>query len=790
MFLRRCVFILLVSISVSACLGGGGGGSGSGSGSGSGAISEGEGGSGSVNPSEEIQTPAPASPTIPSPSVSLLDTDGDGVSDDIDVFPENADISRAVLFDLDEVVQARISESLSDGAVTRTVLNLPQEPEPSLWAVFRAALMPKAWAQVAEETELSNETNLTSIDSEGEVVEDAILSNEPFFVSETILSPDAQFLYMITDKKMQLSISGLEPEVCQLYRVDLKNDDNFECLMGVTGDDPELFSINISNSLRDDYMRDGITFRADGTGLMQAHMNQVLLHPDGTWEIIRSGKTGYRVEDELGFWLDDAHVAIRGHIGAENNQVMEQYLLAINLDTRQVVDEIDGAGGIIVQTEDTLYDEIAGAYRWENNQFVAASSFGQSIVQDRQGRLWAFNEISDPDAGPLSASTLTEVETSKIVTLAASGALGYAESLQSGTGTDVKYKQFDFTEDYVLHKYILLPETPIEQLNGTVYDGNTVYNLGGDDGHIVTDMQAKYWFYFRSGNEIDDVAVPYLVDIDGTLTAKSFTIPLSALNEMASRETDIYVPTDANINQTNEHLAIQIPTPESQRMTFCLFVILNEQQICADLSDYDVLTTDFESIRGPRNDDPYFPDSFRAYPNTGLRASPGIQNVVLSNEDIIVFFKDSSDNQYYSAKADISSFITDPDNALTFAAVQNGAGESEILARANQIKAEAQSAVSVTANVNGNSISVDFGTPLSSVASLPTLYITDANGDAVSSDGDIDWNDGRQLATISYASGVLASGQSYDLKSEDWVFLPDTSLRHGLSGQLVLTIPE
>ena len=77
----------------------------------------------------------------------------------------------------------------------------------------------------------------------------------------------------------------LDQEVCQLYRVDISEDNSLLCVVPAGGDIPDN-PIIISNSLRDDYTREGVTFRSDGTGLLQAHGGQIslVLKAHGSWQ--------------------------------------------------------------------------------------------------------------------------------------------------------------------------------------------------------------------------------------------------------------------------------------------------------------------------------------------------------------------------------------------------------------------------------------------------------------------------------------------------------------------------
>ena len=158
-------------------------------------------------------------------------------------------------------------------------------------------------------------TNLVSFDSSGNIILDTVKASKTLFIAEASLSPDRQYLYLLTSKHMQDRTSGLDGEVCSMYRVKLA-DNSYNCLLLTKNGDIEPKSL-ISVS-KYDFGREGMDFRADGSAVMQGFdWNQTLPEnvPGGTnstvaWYLDPAGKLT-RVPTEEGYyvygvlWVDD-----------------------------------------------------------------------------------------------------------------------------------------------------------------------------------------------------------------------------------------------------------------------------------------------------------------------------------------------------------------------------------------------------------------------------------------------------------------------------------------------------
>ena len=592
-------------------------------------------------------------------------------------------------------------------------------------------------------------------------------------------------MYLLTSTGLQSRLGGrvqLDPEVCQLYRVDVSQDNDLLCLVPAGGGIPEIYPIIISDSLRDDYTREGITFRADGTGMLQAvNEGQVLISPDGSWELVKSGKSapdGYIVEDELGFWLDDEHIAISGWVYPEGGGGADGFWVAINLDTREVVAERQRSGGYIVQRGSTIYDG-GDAFTWDGTGFQSVENLS-SAVQDPYSGLWNFEENSHSE----QPATLSELGSGFTIELTKPELGHYADSNQSGTGSDIKYKQYYFKDNFVAYKYVDSARTPIQTINGEPVANNSVYDLGGEAGSLVLADSWSFWAYFKSGSETADVVIPYtVIDADGAEQEKIFTIPIEAIDAHTEEYPDIVIDPTLEDSMNQEPLAIRFATPEARQVTFCVADKVTAQVQCADLSDYDVRVIDTETDRGPR----YFPSDMYACPDNSCNAYPGVLHVIMSGGRIFGYFKDSTDNQYYQGEALLSEFMTSGSDAMSFSEVQNGAGESEIIAAAASLNPDIFAEIEVDRlttfdyDSETNQLTVDFELPLSLVTPLPELLINhDATGEAlkVDSASRLDGSESTVLYALS-SDALTRAGPATVTLRDGFFFIKNSAERYG-----------
>ena len=277
----------------------------------------------------------------------------------------------------------------------------------------------------------------------------------------------------------------------------------------------------------------------------------------------------------------------------------------------------------------------------------------------------------------------------------------------------------------------------------------------------------------------------YVVNDGGTEVTKTFTIPLEAIQNHSEKYPEIKVPPESGYLDDLEPFALFFPTPESEQVTFCNMDISSLEQRCAELNEFEVLVWDFES----RRLDKYFPDEYYVCPGEDVcNAFPGVLQVLFVGDYIHVYFKDSIDNTYYLAKSSISDFMENGDSALIITPVINGAGESEILAGANKIQAQAFGTLSgVNVEHADRRITLDINGGLNKYATLPDLYIVDSTDEKLPLARDVVWNTQRNKATLYLASSV-PTNSVVKVSTDDWLFVKNSAERYALPDNLTVTV--
>jgi hypothetical protein len=109
---------------------------------------------------------------------NVLDDDSDGVVNLFDIFPNDSNKTKAVKFNFNDVTNVGITESISEITTSELVLEKHKKPQKSIMDF----LIPKAFASGGI-ISLFNETNLKSVDSNGQSIDNAVLSSDAFFVA-------------------------------------------------------------------------------------------------------------------------------------------------------------------------------------------------------------------------------------------------------------------------------------------------------------------------------------------------------------------------------------------------------------------------------------------------------------------------------------------------------------------------------------------------------------------------------------------------------------------------------
>jgi hypothetical protein len=279
---------------------------------------------------------------------------------------------------------------------------------------------------------------------------------------------------------------------------------------------------------------------------------------------------------------------------------------------------------------------------------------------------------------------------------------------------------------------------------------------------------------------------------EGSSESRTLLLPLAAIEDFADFDPTVYDPSVYSngwelLEQNGEGVSLEIPNPLAQQSTFCVVETGTLEQRCAELADYNVVSIDIENIRN--NIQRHFPDSYYVCPDQSCAANPGVQNVVFGGDGFIAYFKDSNTNIYYSATADMRTFMDQGDDALSFTEVKNGAGESEIISTANKTRAEAQrifdsnESVIAAYDMEAGAVLVKFGRPMSRYQAVPGFTLRNTSTDVVVSGSTARWLDDHSTLAIDVSSSD-AKEDTYQLEFNDWLFTAGSSLRWALSEPL------
>jgi len=202
---------------------------------------------------------------------------------------------------------------------------------------------------------------------------------------------------------------------------------------------------------------------------------------------------------------------------------------------------------------------------------------------------------------------------------------------------------------------------------------------------------------------------------------------------------------------------------------------------CHKFEDYQIVTTDLETFRSTRYDDG------AVYPNGSGNAYPGVQAIVITGSDVRVFFKDTSDHQYYQAVADLDEFYSTGAAAFGYFSAVNGAGEASIITGTISLKPLTPVPLTdVTITESGQQeIEINFGQSLAAYL-LPTFDIWNGNS-VVPLAREIQWSDLRDKATINITTQNLINGSEHEVRILTPIFLKDSTRKYVLNQPLLFT---
>ena len=717
----------------------------------------------------------------PNDAGNILDTDGDGVADRFDVFPNDATKTKAVVVDLDGAESLGLGEALAkQGGSAQLLPPALRMGKPQSENVL-AMLFPKAYA-AGEAPSISNLTNAIAWDEEGQALNGSILSSQTLFIAEAGLTPDGRFLYLLTSAHMQRAIDGIDDEVCSIYRVDME-DYGIECLLTVDLGDIEPGSLK--GTMQTDYSRNGIDFRADGAAVMTGFdWSQSL--PSGVnggtnstiaWYLTPEGELTSLKHEEGYFavsalWLNDKYFAIAEYpfLGNDGPVVAgrEGRLVIYNADDLTIHKRISAPSiwSPTVRTNGDLFWQNGGALNGETLETYQSPVEGVPLTDNQASKLFGIVDYQGTE------NTLSNADDSISIPLSDGVATGYDWRKGSGTGTDISYRTFAFTEKYLAYVKSFGPAQPIISIDGhALTEEGLDINLSDGRGRLVINGNSLDVFYLAPSSAQDgDLVINYQIQTDSGVVEQALTILEQTIDNWRLDSNRPSVNSDARF----EDAAIKWASPSPEREGICVYEYAKNDSVCA-LTQGNVVKTDMETFRSTRYDDA------AVYPNGMGNAYPGIRNVFFDNGRMRVFYKDSDTHTYYQAVATIDAFLAQGEAAFSYQEAVNGQGEQNIVTAAVSLKpatAKVMQDVSVSL-VSANSVKVTFPQPISAVAVLPKLVL-EQNDALIAQANAITWNDTRTEALMTL-SDALISLEEVTLRTHSPLFIKDSTQQYMLN---------
>lgn len=714
---------------------------------------------------------------LPLSAANLVDTDGDGVLDFQDVRPNDSSITKALQVDLTGVESLGLGEvidSTTEVAAARFDRNNKTLAN-RLLAAFSEIIAPNAYANEA----LSAQTNAISWDENGDIVAASILSSETLFVAEANVSPDGEYVYLLTSDHIQTRTPGLDPEVCTVYRVEIASM-TFACLLKTEDGDVEPKSLAPSQST--DFAHRGITFRADGAAIMRgfdytlestdgvANVSVWFLSPEGTLTALIHEEP---YEASAAYWLTDDTIAVAQHAyGDVLEEGMPSDRVALySADTLQRVAVIsEGVGNLsaneprVLKGTDLYWD--SRVLRGESRLIESSGGEGLPLLDVNGERLlFLFSEGENKRIFSLDGA----IE----LPLSQGTASWYEGVKQSGTGTDIKYPPVGFSGTHLAYRKTYEPAEPIQTLAGIAFDNFTTYQLTSGQGSIEIEAASDIFLVRPAADHTGDLTIDYEVRTQaGALEARTLTITDQTIANWRA---------DGRPSSDGDYLSWASPNP--QREGFCVYEFATAQQQCVNFTDYQSSAVDMEYFRETRYDDA------AVYPDGSGNAFPGIQNTLLVGDELRVFFKDSSDNTYYQAQAQVADFIENGRSALTITPAVNGAGDSNIVSDAIDLVPAAYLEITDALLETGadDSVTVDFGRSLSEYAALPELSLAQG-GTTLQLTNEVTWSGDKRRAVLSYSRLGLDADSAVTLQIDGPIFLPNQVRRYRLVSPLTFEV--
>ena len=704
---------------------------------------------------------------------NILDSDGDGVVDRDDIDPNDSNVSGAMQVDFSGADALALGSVIDRDTVNNQAsLGRQIRQEPSFLRLLATILFPEAWAN---DVVFESLTNALGWNADGDLVADTLLSNETKFIAEAAVSPDGRYLYLLTSAHIQRALANMDQESCSIYRVTLSTNSH-SCLLKVVQGDVQPRSLN--SALRFDNSRGGMVFRADGAALIHGfNWERLNAQPEpcecasgSVWFMSPEGvitdlprDVGW--EAATATWINDELFAVPE--SNYDNQSGGQERIAVysaeTLERTQFIEGNDANGAVLSLLR------MGGSVYWKGRNLNAATfeisnnNFDGYPVVDQTGqRLFYFNEDGSSKRSLISDDGAISLE------LVADGAESYNWQEQSGVGTDIKYTPLAFAPDHIGFMKVFPPDTPIKSIEGVEWaGGGTSVVLSDSRGSLALHGMNTLQIFPSSGFS-GNLQLDYVVETETSTENRSLVIPAAVFTNWRADD------------DAADH--INWALPESEIEGFCVYAYQTEAMKCMQFADYDVLAFDLESDRSTRYDDD------AVCPDGSCNAFPGVSNIILVDDILRVYFKDSEDHKYYEAKASIVDFMVNGESAMTFSSAENGAGEVNIIAAANKlVPFEPLPLSNVTiAETSPQVFKIDFGQSLSKYAALPSFEIWNGS-EVVPLAREDQWSTSRDSVTLHTTSKGLIVGAEHEVRITGPIFLVDSTRRYEPSEQLKVT---
>lgn len=612
-------------------------------------------------------------------------------------------------------------------------------------------------------------TNIVAWSLDGSVVENVIQSSQTKFVAEAALSPDGRYLYLLTSAHIQRALSGLDPEPCSLYRVTLL-DNAFTCLLEV--DSGDVGTRSLSSALRFDFSRAGMVFRSDGAALLTGfNWARLRAKPEpcecaagSAWFMTPTGELlevpnerGWYTESAL--WINDDYFAVTET--ADESIGQEARIVIYNAQTLQpdrYIEDQNGATISLLVAGESVY--------WPGNIMNRADLGFESNQQDgipmvdRSGTRLFYFQWEGRNSRLVSADGAVSLDLTDGV------ASSYNWQEQSGIGTDIKYGVVSPGKRHILYMKTFAPETPIVSIEGQAWrEGYETFDLRDGLGKLETHGMNTFKIY-PSAALTGDLTLGYEVNGEAGVGAREVTIPANVFSRWRSDP------------EARDH--INWALPESEIEGFCAYNYETAENRCLKFAQYDLRAFDMESFVVVRYDDDNVVCEFG-----DCSAIPGVANVVLIDEEMRVYFKDSTDHQYYEAYALVDDFIEKGESALVITPVSNGSGEADIISEATKV------VTSAPIPLTGLEISGDleigfelaFEEPLSKYASPPNFSLAHRPNELIQGQ----WRDDYSVFAFEITGDAYDDSGQAILTTNDFIFVKNSNRIRSLPDGFVIS---